>query len=246
MMIRIRLLTLALAGLMACGALADALYIRADFAYSWAWDQSAKTVLDSPPPNESLVDFSLDGVPMGQLGFGYFWDPYMRFDVTGALTGGRVGHQSCSTTPSLCYPGTKGTLDINTSTLFANVYYELASLWAPKQQTRFHPYIGIGLGSAHHYMSDIEAELPIGGVTSSVSNHGQWQFAWRGTAGVAVTLTDNLLMDVAYVYMDAGEAATGKTIRVNVFPDPIYVKDPATVEMKTQELYIGLRHQFQL
>lgn len=226
-------------------ASADKLYIRADAGYSWTWDQSGSIVLDFPPPNTSLVDMSMDSVPEGQLGFGYFWEPYLRFDITGVLTGNREITTSCSHKPSLCLPGTKGHFTLTSSELFANVYYELASIWATSP-TPFHPYIGFSLGSAHHNMDSIKSTGNTGGFTfhSEVPGHSEWQFAWRGIAGIAFTIANNLLLDLSYVYMDAGQATSGDRIEVSGLSSSLPIRTPLEVDVQTQELYLGLRHQF--
>jgi opacity protein-like surface antigen len=201
-------------------AWANEFYIRADFAYSWVWD-------DQTTVASSTYSLSPDPVPLGQLGFGYNLDPYVRFDVTGALTGTRAVYAD---------PAAAGGFDVDTSTLFVNGYYELSTLWT-KEPTRWRPYIGLGLGSAYQYMSDVHTSL------LSIDSKGQWQFAWRGMAGLGVLLTDNLFFDMSYVYMGAGQAESG-TGAMLADGTAVRLAKPLSMDMNAQEVYIGLRQQF--
>lgn len=234
------------AAIMVNAACADNLYIRADAGYSWTWDQDVDVVVDAPPPNVSSASLALQSVPEGQLGFGYFWEPYLRFDITGVLTGNRKVGTQCTNTPSLCNPGTEGEFTINSQELFANVYYEMASIWT-RSPTPYHPYVGFSLGSAHHITSEANATVPTGGGsfnTTETTGHGRWQFAWRATVGIAFMIADNLLLDVSYLYMDAGQAASGERVYVSGLPSAIHLTDTGHIDVKTQELWLGLRHQF--
>jgi len=244
MKIEYRLLALFAAMIISSNAGANAFYIRGDFAYSWVGDdQTTSTSLVGIPMASATYQLSPDPVPLGQLGFGYSLDPYVRFDLTGSLTGTRVVYADCKGT-SACADDTSAGFDVNTSTLFVNGYYELSTLWT-KAPTRWRPYVGIGLGSAYQYMSSVHTSVNVGGMPNvlSVDSNGQWQFAWRGMAGLAVLLTDNLFFDMSYVYMGAGEAESGTTAVLGP-STVVQLQKPLSMDMNAQEVYIGLRQQF--
>ncbi|MFI4957006.1 MAG: outer membrane protein [Gammaproteobacteria bacterium] len=251
MKIQHRVLALLTALAMSGPVWANAGYVRGDFAYSWALDnQATQTSLVGYPATTANYDLQISPVPLGQLGFGYQVNPYVRFDLTGALTGSREANVDCSNSSSACLDAHSAGLAVDTSTLFVNAYYELASLWTKgtkgtKDATRWHPYIGVGLGSAYQYMSGTNVPISVNGTSYllDVDSNGQWQFAWRGMAGLAVTLADNLLLDMSYVYMGAGQAESGTAAQFGP-GGSVQLQEPMTMDMNVQEVYVGLRQYF--
>ena len=74
-------------------------------------------------------------------------------------------------------------------TAMANALYDFPT------QSRFHPYLGVGVGGADVKMGDIG---PIGGTNFSDS---QWQFAYQGIVGVSATLAETFEAFVEYRYL---------------------------------------------
>jgi opacity protein-like surface antigen len=225
-------------------ASAEGYYVRADFAYSWSWEQESAQDVATPPPSEALFELSPKAVPLGQFGYGYFAAPYARADITAAITGGREYDVTCANNLSTCQPGTKGSGKVDSSLFLLNVYYELASLWS-LEKSRWQPYLGFGIGGAYQNAHGLYLKLPEAcDCYSYVSANTHWQFVWRGVAGLAVEVYKGLLVDVSYAYTDAGEALFGDTITASSMAGSLHVTDPIGVDMKTQEAYIGLRYQF--
>lgn len=84
----------------------------------------------------------------------------------------------------------------NTSTLFANFYYDFHN------SSDFTPYVGAGAGLAFNYA----------GYTGKIKNYAgsiseeqySTNFAWNVGAGCSYAFTENISVDVAYRFMMAG------------------------------------------
>ena len=115
-----------------------------------------------------------------------------------------------------------GGLDGELETLygFVNVYYDIMT-WG-----RLTPYVGGGIGWAHHRISGIT--LP-----PTVDDGSNFDFAWNLQAGVAVDLTTNIALDVGYRFADLGSAKSGSN------PDRLQVDD-----IHVHDIRVGLRYSF--
>ena len=105
-----------------------------------------------------------------------------------------------------------GGLDGNVSTFygFLNAYYDIFT-WG-----RLTPYVGAGIGFAHHSINDIT--LP-----ATVDEGSHTSFAWNAQAGVAVAVTHNLSLDFGYRYTDW----------VMRNPAPIRISSMSTASIRT-------------
>lgn len=126
----------------------------------------------------------------GALAAGYdFWPQYLvplRVELEYALRGNS----------EKSWGSNWGSVDCtwNSSTLFANLYYDF------RNSTAFTPYVGAGLGMAFNYANY---------TFSSPGYHGNFDehstnFAWNVGAGVAYDITDSLAVDLGYRYVNLG------------------------------------------
>jgi opacity protein-like surface antigen len=71
------------------------------------------------------------------------------------------------------------------------------------------PFVGVGIGGAYNRISNFQDI----GVTTSANNFyaagEKWNFAWAVHAGVAYQATPSLTVELAYRYIDLGDALTG-------------------------------------
>jgi opacity protein-like surface antigen len=82
-------------------------------------------------------------------------------------------------------------------TTLVNGYFDLGTWWG------FTPYVGAGAG--YTYLKP--SEFTIGGVTTPISSE-TWQFSWALMGGASFTITQSLLFDVSYRYLDLGATET--------------------------------------
>jgi len=111
--------------------------------------------------------------------------------------------------------------DINSHTMFANLYFDLLPDSSP-----IVPYIGGGAGIAWHVWE-----------SDYTSSWWDWDdsetstsLAWNAGGGIALKLNNRLMIDLSYRYMDLGDAE---------LPDLIKIEDITANEYK-----IGLRLTF--
>ncbi len=109
--------------------------------------------------------------------------------------------------------------DLETYTGFLNAFWDITNY------NGFTPYIGGGVGFAHHRLTGMT--LPVGSTDGS-----RTAFAYNIGAGISYDITDNLMLDVAYRYVDLGYARSkGAT--------------PMTVDnLNSHEIKVGMRYHF--
>jgi len=162
-------------------------YLRGDFGYRFNMPGTVTSAI-APDPTGNRID---DAFALG-LGVGYKWS-WFRSDLTfdyafsSSYSGNTPGF-----TPDF-------TAKIQSVTGLANVYADLGT-WSG-----ITPYIGGGFGGAYLRASDfVSASVPVAGVSSD-----RWNFAWAAMGGFSYSITQNLLFDLGYRYLDQGKAVTG-------------------------------------
>jgi len=109
--------------------------------------------------------------------------------------------------------------ELETYTGFVNAFWDVVNYGG------FTPYIGAGVGLAHHRL--VNVKLP------AVSADGNsTDFAYHVTAGVSYDLTDSVKMDLAYRYVDLGVSLSEGTNRLKVD------------KLRAHEVKLGVRYQF--
>lgn len=116
---------------------------------------------------------------------------------------------------------------VTTTTLLLNGYLDLGSWY------RMTPYIGAGAGIANLNISDYQSTVapPFG----TVKARGQTNFAWAGMAGVAYALSQNVMVDVSYRYLNLGDVMTSSDASGNM----------RLSKITAQEVRVGLRWNFE-
>ena len=109
--------------------------------------------------------------------------------------------------------------EVSTFTGMVNAWWDIYDLGGWK------PYIGGGVGFAHHTIS---ASAPVG----STGKADDTTFAWQIGAGVGIDVTDNLTVDIGYRFTDLGRPQGPGA-------SPFYVDD-----FYSHEFRIGLRYDF--
>ncbi len=144
-------------------------------------------------------------------GFGYAWNNWLRFDVTGEYRADvkfkAVG--SYEATPGVrafnVYDG-----DQSAAVFLANAYIDLGTWWC------LTPFIGAGVGAAYHMTAAVsDIGLNTDGLGASAfgfanADHNKWSFAWAAHAGVAYTVTNSFKVELAYRYLNMGSAQTAE------------------------------------
>jgi opacity protein-like surface antigen len=182
------------------------------------------------------------------FGIGYQWNSWLRFDVTGEYRAdikfkavGSYDNGAGSRAFDL-YDG-----DHSAIVVLANAYVDLGTWWC------LTPFVGGGVGAAYQKtasVSDIGLNtngLGAGAFGFANDDHAQWSFAWALHAGVAYNVTQNFKVELAYRYLNMGDAVTSEVncggAGCNVVgggPRAFYTLR----DMTSQDIKLGVRWMF--
>jgi opacity protein-like surface antigen len=163
-------------------------YLRGDVGYAWGRldgaDESAGGFA-SPAANK------LDSAFTGGVGVG-IKTGWLRTDVT-------IDYLA-----PLKYSGTVVSTDdvtakISGTSFLFNGYLDLGTWYG------ITPYIGAGAGTSYMSVSDYSSTVapPL-----TSNSHNQWNFTYAAMAGLAAPVARNLMLDVAYRYINFGDIST--------------------------------------
>jgi opacity protein-like surface antigen len=142
------------------------------------------------------------------FGIGYAWSSWLRFDFTGEYRGNSV-FKALGSYSEFCPTGRCFDLyDGNHSAwvTMVNAYLDLGTWWC------LTPFVGVGVGGAYHTVHSV---TDIGFITgpgttgfgyASEDEYSKWQFAWAAHAGVAYNVTNTFKVELAYRYLNMGNA----------------------------------------
>ena len=87
--------------------------------------------------------------------------------------------------------------------MLANVYADLGTWWC------ITPFIGAGIGGAYNTISNFHDIGVRFGANNFAETASKWNMAWALHAGLAYKVTPNFTVELAYRYLDLGNAETG-------------------------------------
>ena len=91
----------------------------------------------------------------------------------------------------------------------ANAYVDLGTWWC------ITPFIGAGVGGSYNKISGFRDDgtrtVPavLNNSVTYFADNGKWNFAWAAHAGLAYKVNPGFTVELAYSYMDLGDAAPG-------------------------------------
>ena len=144
-----------------------------------------------------------DSAPFFGLGIGYRHNNWFRWDLTGEYRGKAGLHaldqfDNGGTINTNDYTGTKSEW-----MFMLNAYLDLGT-W--KGIT---PFIGAGIGTSRNTISHFRDTNVIAGGGGFAGTGSKWELAWALNAGLAYDVTPNFTIELAYRYLDLGDAKTG-------------------------------------
>jgi len=184
-------------------------YLRGDIGMT---NQSAKRIDSNTAAAfpTTTVGLGFDSSPLFDLGVGYRFNNWFRADVIGQYRGKANLHGSDNVIlgptdfEANNYSGSKSEWVV-----MANAYVDLGTWWC------ITPFIGAGIGGSYNKLSgfrDDGTRITGGVLSNSVTyfdTNGKWNFAWAAHAGLAYKVNPGLTLELAYSYMDLGDAAPG-------------------------------------
>jgi opacity protein-like surface antigen len=153
------------------------------------------------------------GGAMYGLGVGYQFNAWFRADITGEYRSKVL----FSGTDFANIAGLGPISDVYSARFsswvaMANVYVDLGTWWC------ITPFIGAGVGGAFNQIDGLQdlGSIPspgVGSVNSAsyfANSANKTSFAWAAHAGLAYKVNQNFTVELAYRYLDLGNAVTGK------------------------------------
>ena len=119
--------------------------------------------------------------------------------------------------------------ELRTQSLMLNGYYDF------KNKSKFTPYLSAGVG-----VSRIENKVSINpeafGTSENITTDTNNNFTWTAGAGVAYKVTENVALDLAYRYVDAGETDVSQSFEG--------AKLKNTADLVSHDYSLGVRYNF--
>lgn len=201
----------------------SAWYLRGDVGYKVYRDPDAKYA-GTKFRGEDLNDTGVIGG-----GVGYKFNEWFRSDVTldyefKSKFNGKLNCFGCTTAGLYSDERAK----VSALTPLVNVYADLGS-WHG-----FTPYVGAGVGASYIMVDNYRYTNP-NGATGKIKGDNDWSFSWALMAGVGYNVTDNLIVDAGYRYLNLGD---GKTKKSGLGDNkPVKIED-----LQAHEFRVGLRY----
>jgi opacity protein-like surface antigen len=222
-------------------------YLRGDIGMT---NQTAKdlTLASAPfPAGFQTTGFGFDSSPLFDIGVGYQFNNWFRADVIGQWRGKANLHASQFSPLGVIAPGFTEADNYSGSkseaVVMLNGYVDLGTWWCVT------PFIGAGIGASYNQISGFRDDGVIynGGVLNNSVTYGgdagKWNFAWALHAGLAYKVTPNVTIELAYSYMNLGNAVTGPT---NSFDGVTVVNGSgfAIRDITSNDVKLGVRWNF--
>jgi opacity protein-like surface antigen len=188
-------------------------YLRGDIGMTNTSNNTLISNLDPSPAVASTQRFGgFSGGTSYGVGVGYEFNNWFRADITGEYRSkvsfnGNNFYQWFAGAPGNNL-GDTYTGGYSSWVGLVNVYADLGTWWC------LTPFVGAGVGGAYNYTSGMadSATFP-GGAGASLyqaDGAGKFNFAWAAYAGVAYKVTSNFTVELAYRYLDMGNASFGQ------------------------------------
>jgi len=209
-------------------------YLRGDIGMTNQSVGSITNALDATATSVNTVQKGFDSSMLFGLGLGYQWNSWLRTDLTGEYRskanfhGLQIISNGASTDE---YRASKS------EWLFlANAYIDLGTWY------KITPFIGAGVGMSYNRISNfLDVNTPTAGVAFGADT-GKWSFAWALHAGMAYKVTDSLTIELAYRYLNLGDAQSGDLITYqggNAINNPEHFN-----KISSHDVKLGLRWAF--
>jgi opacity protein-like surface antigen len=205
-------------------------YLRGDLGMSNQQVNNLNNALYSTTSVQG-IGIGFDSAPIFGLGVGYYFNEWLRFDVTGEYRG-RANFHGLD-----IYGGGTGTDQYTGSKsewlALGNAYIDLGT-W-----NNLTPFVGAGIGFSRNTISSfLDVNTPTGGVAYG-DTASKWNFAWALHAGVSYRVTKNFAVELSYRYVNLGDARSGDLVTytgVNSIYNPMEFN-----KITSHDFRIGLR-----
>lgn len=215
-------------------------YLRGDIGMT---NQRVKKLESSASPDiisESGIGF--DSATLFGVGAGYQFNNWFRVDVTGQYRGKANFHGSQSLSyfdsavGGVVYNANTYTGSKSEALFLVNAYADLGTWWG------ITPFIGAGVGTSYNRISSFQdvgvsnsGGVSLPGSVTYFKDAGKWNFAWAAHAGLAYRVSPSLTLELAYSYVNLGNAVPGDFASYDGFssgPTSFKFKDITSHDLK--------------
>ena len=218
-------------------------YLRGDIGFSNQNVGSLFNVNYANFDSVSNIDKGFDAAPLFGLGVGYAVNNWLRFDVTGEYRGAANFHGlDVGAIPGGGFADDRYTGSKSEWTFLFNGYVDLGTWWS------ITPFVGAGVGFSRNTISNF-GDFSVcvnslscagnGGSDAFGGSYSKWNFAWALHAGLAYQLYHNVTLELAYRYIDLGNAQSGDLTAfdgTNNFYNPMEFH-----HLTSQDIRLGVR-----
>jgi opacity protein-like surface antigen len=217
-------------------------YLRGDIGFS---NQNVGSLFSADYASFTSVtnvNKAFDAAPLFGLGIGYAVNNWLRFDMTGEYRSAANFHGfDIGALPSGGFSADRYTGSKSEWTFLFNGYVDLGT-WQ-----HITPFVGAGVGFSRNTISNFGDFSTCINSLSCAGNGGSdangaadstWNFAWALYAGLAYNVTRNFTVELAYRYIDLGNATTGT---VTTFAGTCGCTPMEFNHLTSQDLKLGLR-----
>ncbi len=185
-------------------------YLRGDIGFS---NQSVGELFNdiyNRTPGLQKIDRGFDSAPFFGLGVGYYFNDWLRFDATGEYRG-RANFHGLDAYPDNtfcagCYSTDQYSGSKSEWTFLLNGYVDLGTWY------NVTPFVGAGIGFSRNTISSFTDTGVQHIAVAWNTPTSKWSFAWALHAGLAYKVSKNFTVELAYRYIDLGDATTGPLI----------------------------------
>ncbi|GLK79886.1 outer membrane protein [Methylopila turkensis] len=201
----------------------SAWYLRGDVGYKVYRDPDTR-FHGTKFKEEDLNDTAVIGG-----GVGYKFNEWFRADVTldyefKSKFDGKLDCFGCTTAGLYSDERAK----ISALTPLVNVYADLGTWYG------ITPYVGAGIGASYIMVDNYRYTNP-NGTGGKIKGDNNWDFSWALMAGIGYNVSENLVVDAGYRYLNLGDGKTKKFGGVN--DKPVKFKD-----LEAHEFRVGVRY----
>ncbi len=182
----------------------SAWYLRGDIGFTNQQVGSLSNALDAGNSVRD-VGFGFDASPLFGLGVGYYFNDWLRADVTGEYRSKANFHGTQVVTSGGGTITDEYTASKSEWLFLLNAYVDLGTWY------NITPFVGAGVGTARNTIYSFQDVCTVcaGGGVAFGDTHSKWNLAWALHAGLAYKVSKNLTVELAYRYVDLGNAESG-------------------------------------
>jgi opacity protein-like surface antigen len=194
--------------------IASGWYLRGDIGFSNQQVRNLFNAQDLTAETFTNVDKGFDSAPFFGVGIGYYFNDWLRFDLTGEYRGKANFHGMDIYSNGGVFHDDSYSASKSELTFLLNGYVDLGTWY------NVTPFVGAGVGFSRNTISSFRDIGLSTGSDAYADTASKWSFAWALHAGLAYKVSKNFTVELAYRYLDLGNATTGNAITFDgtVFP----------------------------